>query len=72
MHKKPSLLQAGKNLKMSLSNVPIIPMTLYPTMNSIAEVVALADSKIPVVHRNEMFSILMTFQNTLLQQIKEK
>lgn len=45
-------------------------MSLYPTMGSLAEVVAMADAKLPIAHRNEMFTILMVFQNTLLKQLK--
>ena len=45
-------------------------MSLYPTLGSLAEVIQMADSKMPVSHRNEMFAILMVFQNTLLKQLK--
>ena len=45
--------------------------TIYPTMGSIKEVVELATSKVPLTHKNEMYSILMTFQNTLLKLLKE-
>ena len=47
----------------------IAPQNIYPTMGSINEVLELADSKIPLLQRNEMFSLLMTFQNTLLNQL---
>lgn len=53
-----------------MSPIKPIPMSLYPTLGSLAEVVAMADAKLPVSHRNEMFAILMTFQNTLLKQLK--
>ena len=48
----------------------IAPQNIYPTMGSINEVLELADSKIPLLQRNEMFSLLMTFQNTLLKQLE--
>ena len=64
-------LGAQQELRELYKDMKPTPMSLYPTMGSVAEVVALADSKIPVTHRNEMFSLLMTFQNTLLKQIKE-
>lgn len=50
--------------------VIIAPQNIYPTMGSINEVLELADSKIPLLQRNEMFSLLMTFQNTLLKQLE--
>ena len=47
-----------------------VPMNLFPTMGSLQEVVELAESKIPITNRNELFSLLMTFQNTLLQELR--
>ena len=41
-------------------------MSLYPTMNSIQEVIDMAESKLPINNKNELFAILMIFQNTLL------
>lgn len=51
--------------------VIITPQNIYPTLGSINEVFELADSKIPMMQRNEMFSLLMTFQNTLLNQLEK-
>lgn len=45
------------------------PMTLYPTLGSLQEVVALANSKIPIGNKNEVYAILMTYHNTLLQEL---
>lgn len=47
------------------------PQTVYPTMDSINEVIELASSKVPLTKRNEMYALLMTFQNTLLKLLKE-
>ena len=47
-------------------------MSLYPTMESLQEVVELAESKMPITSRNELFSLLMTFQNTLLKEIEQE
>lgn len=44
-------------------------MALFPTLGSLQEVVDFADSKLPITDRNEMFSLLMTMQNTLLKQL---
>lgn len=44
-------------------------MGLFPTLGSLQEVVDFADSKLPITDRNEMFSLLMTYHNTLLKQL---
>lgn len=59
---------------MAIDNQPyirVVEMSLFPTLNSIQEVIELAESKLPVTSKNEMYSLLMTFQNTLLKNIKE-
>ena len=43
-----------------------VPMNVYPTLGSLQEVVDLAESKVPVLSHNEMYSLLMTYHNTLL------
>ena len=52
--------------------VSIQSMTLYPTLDSLQEVIELANSKLPVITQNEMYSLLMTFQNTLLKELENK
>lgn len=49
-----------------------VPMGLFPTLGSIQEVVDLAKSKMPITDDNEMFSLLMTMQNTVLKEIQCK
>jgi hypothetical protein len=44
-------------------------MALFPTLGSLQEVVDFADSKLPITDRNDMFSLLMTYHNTLLKQL---
>lgn len=46
-----------------------VPMALFPTLGSLQEVVDFADSKLPITDRNDMFSLLMTYHNTLLKQL---
>ena len=41
-------------------------MNLFPTMGSLQEVIDLAESKLPITDKNEMYSLLMTYHNTLL------
>lgn len=50
--------------------ISLAPQPLYPTMGSLQEVVDFADSKLPIINRNDLVSLLMTYQNTLLSQIK--
>ena len=45
-----------------------VPMSLFPTMGSLQEVVDLAESKLPITSPNELFSLLMTYHNTLIQE----
>lgn len=54
------------------AHVHALSMSLYPTMESIQEVIALAESKLPITDSNEMYSLLMTFQNTLIKYLTTK
>ena len=47
-----------------------VPMTLFPTMGTLQEVVDLGESKLPITDKNGLFTLLMAYQNTLLQQVK--
>lgn len=44
-----------------------VPMTVFPTLGSLNEVVELGESKLPIKDKNELFSLLMTYHNTLLK-----
>lgn len=46
-----------------------VRMSLFPTMDSLDAVVQLAKAK-PPKDSNEVFALLMTFQNTLLDQLE--
>jgi hypothetical protein len=43
------------------------PMGLFPTFGSLQEVIDFADSKLPITDKNDLFSLLMTYHNTLLK-----
>ena len=43
--------------------------TLFPTFDSLEEVMAYADSKLPKEHHNDLYAILMAYSNTLLKVI---
>jgi hypothetical protein len=44
-----------------------VHMGLFPTLGSLQEVVDLANSMLPITSKNDMFSLLMTYHNTLLK-----
>lgn len=46
-----------------------VPMTLFPTFGSLQEVIDFSKSKLPLKDENELFSILMSYHNTLLKEI---
>ena len=50
-----------------LTVVPPMHMSLYPTMDSVAEAISFIESQIPLNTPNEVFSLLMLFHNTLLK-----
>ena len=43
-----------------------VSMALFPTMDSLQDVMDLAQSRLPVTDHNEMLSLLFTYHNTLL------
>lgn len=47
-----------------------VPMSLFPTMGSLDEVMEMAQAKLTTVDRNELHAIFMSYHNTLLAQIK--
>lgn len=48
------------------------PMPLYPTMDSLNSVLDLAYSQLPEVHPNKLASLMVTYHNTLLAQLKKE
>jgi hypothetical protein len=44
-----------------------VNMGLFPTMGSLQEVIDFADSKLPITDKNDLFTLLMTYHNTLLK-----
>lgn len=49
-----------------------VHMTLFPTLDSLQDVVHLAETRLPVADRNVLFSLLMSYHNTLLKVINGK
>lgn len=48
-----------------------VPMSLFPTMDSLQDVVDLAESKVPVSTKNEIRSLLFTYHNSLLKVLND-
>lgn len=48
---------------------PTTPISLYPTLGSLQEVIDLADSRISIENKNVVLGLLLTYHNTLLNQI---
>lgn len=44
-------------------------MTLFPTMDSTDDVLALAKEKVKSIEHNELHSLFMTYHNTLLHKL---
>lgn len=49
-----------------------VPMGLFPTMESCQSVIDMAISQLPVNSPNAIVGLLMTYHNTLLQEIKRE
>jgi len=47
-------------------------MPIFPVLDSLQEVINLAESQLPITDKNALVAILMTFQNTLIKVIHEK
>ncbi len=48
-----------------------VPMKLFPVMDTLDEVVVLAESKLPITSSNELYSLLITYHNTLLSELSK-
>ena len=60
MAKKPDITQGKTNLMGKTNN-------LFPTFDSLEEVLAYADAKMPKEHHNDLYAILMAYSNTLIK-----
>lgn len=67
---KPRLLSPPSipETKVTVSVRPV-PMPVYPTFTSLQDVLDYSESKLPILGRNDLKSILFTYHNTLLAQI---
>jgi hypothetical protein len=47
-----------------------VTMEVFPTMDSLRDVVELGYTKLPLTDRNELYSLLITYHNTLLHTLQ--
>lgn len=47
-----------------------VPMNLFPTFNTLEEVIALAKSQLPIMDEQQIVTVLMTYHNTLLAYVR--
>jgi hypothetical protein len=45
------------------------PLTLFPTLESLADVMALAEARLPITDSNTLHALLACYHNTLLRQV---
>mgnify|MGYP000374433769 FL=1 len=46
-------------------------MPLFPTMRAIEDVIDLGEANLPITSKNELITILGTYHNTLLKELKK-
>ena len=61
-------------LKSLINKPPIraVRMEVFPTADTLREVVELGYSKLPITDKNELFSLLMNYHNTLLHRLRDE
>ena len=45
-------------------------MALFPTLDSLQDVIELGNSKLPITTQNDLYSLLITYHNTLIKELK--
>jgi hypothetical protein len=45
-------------------------MGLFPTMESLQSVIDLGNSQLPIMDKNVLYGLFMTYHNTLLKQVE--
>lgn len=67
LHSKLDIMNVPKNTEPTLRAVP---MSLFPVADSLQSVVDLGNSMLPIEDKNVVLNLLMTYHNTLLQELK--
>jgi len=47
-------------------------MPVFDTLNNLQEVLDLAESRLPIINKNELHALLMTYHNSLLCQLMKE
>jgi hypothetical protein len=55
--------------KDSITALRAVPMSVFPTLTSLDEAMNTAIAATPVVSKNEMRTLIMTYHNTLLAEV---
>jgi hypothetical protein len=50
--------------------VRALAMPVFPTLESLQDVIDLAESKLPITTKNELKALLFTYHNSLLRQVE--
>jgi hypothetical protein len=64
--------QSGPRRSAEMSKQAVVPtaaMGLFPTCDSLQDVIDLGTSKLPITDKNELLTIVYTYHNTLLAQV---
>lgn len=61
-----------KNRKQQEPALRAVVMGLFPTMNTLDDVVALAESQLPITDPNKLRTLMFTYHNTLLKEIQRE
>ena len=46
-------------------------MSLFPTLDSLQDVIELGESKLPITNKTDLFILLMVYNNTLLKELDD-
>jgi hypothetical protein len=65
----PTVTSTESSLRDQLQEVEL--MSLYPVMESVADVIAFTESRLPITTKNEAITLLRTYHNTLLNQLSK-
>lgn len=49
-----------------------VPVAMFPTMGTIQEVIDHANAQLPILTKNELHTILMSYHNTLLAHLSQQ
>ncbi len=60
-----------KNEKSDVHVTNVSHMSVFPTFNSLQDVISYGKSRLPINTANDLTNLLMVYHNTLLSQLKK-